>query len=126
MWDGKGLGLKMGLLVITGSVITVAVNSAAMKIAIASFVAFALAFTADALVYHFFNKRNRLFLVKSNMSNIAGATVDSIVFPSMAFGGWFPLVSAGQLLAKVLGGVLWSLLFAAIAYIYHRVRNNND
>ena len=75
----------------------------------ASFVAFALAGAADALGYHKLVRIPRL--AKVNGSNLASAAVDSIAFPALAFG--FPLqvgVMAGQFIAKVIGGSLWSVV----------------
>jgi hypothetical protein len=35
--------------------------------------------------------------------------VDSLVFPTIAFGSFIPWVVAGQFIAKTLGGYIWSL-----------------
>ena len=40
----------------------------------------------------------------------AGAAVDSVVFPALAFGAMLPLIVVGQFGAKVLGGAAWSLV----------------
>lgn len=98
-WDGRRLVLKMGALVLAGSLLTWVLCGAAGRIALASVVAFALAATVDALVYH----RTRSVLV----SNVASGLVDSVVFPTLAFGAFMPLVVGGQWLAKVAGGWLW-------------------
>ena len=76
--------------------------------ALASVLAFALSESADALLYH--ARRHRPYLERSNTSNLLGAAVDSVIFPVVAFGG-FPLAIIGlQFLAKVLGGLVWSLI----------------
>ncbi len=36
--------------------------------------------------------------------------VDSLVFPTIAFGGILWTITLGQFLAKVLGGYVWSLV----------------
>lgn len=106
VWAGKWLILRMGALILAGSLLSYALNRDAGPIALASFVAFALASSADALVFHVVKRRP--WLQRSNISNIAGAAVDSLVFPVLAFGG-FPLaIIAGQFAAKVLGGFVWS------------------
>lgn len=101
--------LGMGALIVTGSVFSYALNADAGRIALASCAAFALAATADALVYHW--RRARPWAQRSNESNIAGAAVDSLVFPALAFPGplmW--VIVFGQFTAKVAGGAIFSLL----------------
>jgi len=108
-WRGRGLFWKMALLIGTGSALSWFLNRDAGRIALASFVAFACAGMADAIVYHVLGKRARL--VKVNGSNVVSAAVDSFVFPALAFG--VPLlwgVMLGQFVAKVGGGFLWSLI----------------
>ena len=108
-WKGRGLVWKMGLLIGAGSVLSWVLNRDAGQIAMASFVAFACAGLADAIVYHLLGDRARL--LKINGSNVVSAGVDSLVFPALAFG--FPLlwgVMLGQFAAKVGGGFIWSLI----------------
>lgn len=108
-WAGRGLIWKMGLLIGAGGTLSYLLNADAGRIAAASCAAFALAATADALIYQAL--RGRADLIKVNGSNVVGAAVDSLVFPALAF-GW-PLlwpIAAGQFLAKVAGGWLWSLV----------------
>ncbi|NIV38564.1 MAG: VUT family protein, partial [Anaerolineae bacterium] len=86
-----------------GSVLSWVLNRDAGQIAMASFVAFACAGVADAIVYHLLGDRARM--LKINGSNVVSAGVDSFVFPALAFG--FPLlwgVMLGQFAAKVGGG----------------------
>lgn len=108
-WRGKGLRWRMVALIATGSLLSWLLNASAGPIALASFVAFALSVTADALVYAALGGQARL--VKINGSNVVGAAIDSLVFPALAFG--LPLlwpIAVGQFVAKVAGGALWSLL----------------
>lgn len=108
-WAGRGLVWRMGLLISAGGALSYLLNAAAGPIAVASCAAFALSAAADGLVYQAL--RGRTYLVKINGSNVIGAAVDSVVFPALAF-GW-PLlwgIVAGQFLAKVVGGYLWSLV----------------
>ena len=110
-WRGRGLVWKMALLIGIGSVLSWMLNRNAGQIAIASFVAFACAGAADAIVYHLLGRKARI--VKVNGSNVVSAAVDSVVFPTLAFG--FPLlwlVMLGQFAAKVGGGFVWSLILA--------------
>lgn len=100
--------MRMFCLISIAGVISFAVNPATDMIAIASVAAFALAATADATVYQALIKKP--WLVKSNGSNIAASAVDSVVFPLIAFGAFLPWVVAGQFIAKVFGGAIWSWL----------------
>lgn len=107
-WHRKGLLWKMALLIAAGSFISWVLNRNAGQIAVASFAAFACAAVSDTLTYHFLHERT--YLVKVNGSNVVSAAVDSMVFPTIAFGSFMPLIVFGQFAAKVFGGFLWSLL----------------
>ena len=108
-WHRKGLLWKMSLLIATGSVLSWLLNRNAGRIALASFVAFAAASIVDGLVYHVLRRRSRFERV--NWSNLASGTVDSVIFPALAF-GWPPDMEIvyGMSTAKVAGGLFWSLL----------------
>lgn len=105
-WQNKGIIWKMGLLIALGSLITYTINKNAGDIAKASFIAFAAAAIVDTIFYQLLYKKD--YLVKVNGSNVFGALTDSLVFPTIAFGGFLPLVTLGQFLAKVVGGAVWS------------------
>ena len=107
-WQNNRLLLKMGGLIAVASVISYLLNPAAGLIALASLVAFALAMIADTIVYHYL--RNKPWMIKSNGSNVAGAAMDSITFPTIAFGGLMPEIVALQFFAKLMGGGIWSYL----------------
>jgi uncharacterized PurR-regulated membrane protein YhhQ (DUF165 family) len=49
-------------------------------------------------------------MVKVNGSNLISAAVDSIVFPTLAFGAVLPWIMLGQFAAKVAGGAVWALI----------------
>jgi uncharacterized PurR-regulated membrane protein YhhQ (DUF165 family) len=91
-----------------GGLITWVINPAAAHIAIASATAFVAAAMVDWAVY--VALRSRPWLVRSNGSNLAGAAVDSVLFPTLAFGVFLPHVIAMQFAAKVCGGAVWSLV----------------
>ena len=99
VWRNDRLALRMAGLIATGSILSWAINADAGRIGVASFVAFAFAATVDAVIYH------RTGSV--TWSNIGGAGVDSILFPTIAFGGLMPWITLGQFAAKVLGGEVW-------------------
>lgn len=99
---------QLAAVILVGGAITWAVNPAAAHIAIASAVAFLLAAAADSFAYS--RLRGWRWLVRANGSNVVGAAVDSIVFPTLAFGAVLPAIIALQFAAKVGGGAAWSLL----------------
>jgi len=106
-WKGQHLKRNMFLLILTGSAISLLFGAG--RIAIASFIAFAVSESLDAVSYHLL--RGRVKLLQINGSNVVSAAADSILFPLLAF-GWPPLVAVmvGQFLAKVFGGAIWSLI----------------
>ena len=106
-WQGKHLKRNMFLLIAAGAVISALFGAG--QIAVASFVAFAASETVDAITYQALGNRRKL--VQVNGSNVVSAAVDSVIFPALAF-GW-PLmfgIMAGQFIAKVAGGFIWSLV----------------
>ena len=107
-WHGQRLALKMAALIASGSILSWLLNSGAGQIALASFVAFGAAAIADTLVYQVLYRR--AWRVKVNGSNVISAAVDSLVFPTLAFGGVLWAVTLGQFAAKTLGGFVWSLI----------------
>ena len=109
-WRGRGLAWKMGALIAAGSLLSYALNASSGRIALASFVAFAVSACLDALVYWRLAARPQL--VKMNGSNLVGAAADSLLFPTLAFGVFLPWVILGQFVAKVAGGALWALVLA--------------
>lgn len=98
--------------ILAGGAITWLVNPAARWIAIASATAFVAAALADWAVYAML--RSRHWLVRSNGSNVVGAAVDSVLFPTIAFGAFMPAIIGLQFLAKVGGGALWSFVMVPL------------
>jgi queuosine precursor transporter len=111
-WQGRYLALKVGGLVIAAGVISYLLNPASGKIAIASITAFVCAMTVDSIVYQWMRRRS--WAQRANGSNIAGAATDSLIFPTIAFGGLLPHIVALQFLAKVAGGAIWSVLLSRV------------
>lgn len=112
-WRGRRLWLRMAALIAAGSILSYLLNRASGRVALASFVAFAAAGLADALVYAALGARARYLRV--NGSNVVSAAVDSAVFPTLAFGQLMPLIVLGQFAAKVVGGALWFLILPDIS-----------
>jgi queuosine precursor transporter len=107
-WSGRHLWLRMALLVAAGGALSWVINRDAAQIAVASTVSFVLAGAVDAIAYHLLRRSRRM--VRVNGSNTIAAAVDSLVFPTLAFGGFMPLIVLGQFAAKVAGGFVWSLV----------------
>lgn len=108
-WQGRRLWLNMAALIVAGSAISYLLNRDALPIAVASCVAFGAAALVDTLAYHLLGRYAKL--VRVNGSNVLSAAVDSLIFPALAFG--LPLlwwIVAGQFVAKVAGGFVWSLI----------------
>jgi len=100
---------QMGALIASTGLLTYLLNPAAGQVAVAS----AAAFTAAALVdWGAFLKLRGSWLFRANGSNVAGAAVDSLVFPTLAFGVLMPGVVLAQFAAKVAGGAIWSYLLS--------------
>ena len=107
-WQDK-IWLRMFGLIAGAGLLSFMLNPASGKIAVASVTAFVIAGAVDALVYHYL--RHKPWMIKSNASNASGALVDSIVFPTIAFGSLMPFIVLLQVVAKILGGFMWSVVF---------------
>lgn len=120
-WRGKWLWPRLAALVVAGSALSyggsvaLGINAGPFasvgEIAVASCAAFAVAFTLDVGVYQW--ARRLPWLERSNLSNVAGAAGDSMVFQTLAFGWSFPFIFA-QFVAKVAGGLVWSLILGRL------------
>jgi queuosine precursor transporter len=98
---------QMGALIVATGALTYVLNPTAGQIAIAS----ACAFTAAALVdWGTFARLRGSWMFRANGSNVAGAAVDSLLFPTIAFGALMPHIVAMQFVAKVAGGAVWAWL----------------
>jgi uncharacterized PurR-regulated membrane protein YhhQ (DUF165 family) len=95
-------------LILLGTVISVLFGGSMARIALAGALAFTVSELADTGVYHVLRKQP--WLRRVNVSNTAGAAVDSILFPSLAFGGFPVAIVLLQFAAKTAGGALWALL----------------
>lgn len=107
-WKYENLWPRMAVLIATGSVLSYILNKDSGQIALASFVAFAVAASADTITYHLLG--HRVHLIRINGSNVVSAALDSLLFPTIAFGVLLWPVIIGQFLAKVVGGFVWSIL----------------
>lgn len=100
----------LGLIAGTG-LLTYVLNPAAGMIAIAS----AVSFTAAALVdWSIFARMAGSWMRRSNASNVGGAAIDSLLFPTIAFGALMPHIVLMQFVSKVLGGAFWAFLISKV------------
>jgi uncharacterized PurR-regulated membrane protein YhhQ (DUF165 family) len=100
---------QMAALIAAAGALTYALNPAAGMIAVAS----SVAFTSAALVdWATFIRLRGSWLYRANGSNVAGAAVDSLIFPTLAFGALMPHIVAMQFVAKVAGGAMWAWVLA--------------
>jgi queuosine precursor transporter len=96
---------QMAALIGVSGALTYALNPAAGMIAVAS----SVAFTAAALVdWATFARLRGSWMFRANGSNVVGAAVDSLIFPTLAFGVLMPHIIAMQFVAKVAGGSIWA------------------
>jgi queuosine precursor transporter len=100
---------QMGVLIAGTGALTYLLNPAAGMIAIAS----SAAFTAAAVVdWATFARLRGSWMFRANGSNVAGAAVDSLVFPTLAFGALMPQIVLAQFAAKVAGGAVWAWILS--------------
>lgn len=98
---------QMGALIAATSALTFILNPAAGMIAVASSVSFTVAALVD---WATFARLRGSWLYRANGSNVAGAAVDSLIFPTVAFGVLMPQIVLAQFVAKVAGGAIWAWL----------------
>lgn len=65
-----------------------------------------------------FTKVKGSWIRRANSSNVVGSAVDSVVFPTIAFGALLPHIVAMQFVAKVAGGAVW-------AYVIKKIKNED-
>lgn len=107
-WRGRGMVPKMGALILAGSALSYVLNADAARIAVASAVAWGSASVVDWVIYVALGRYP--WMVRTTGSNVPSSLVDSLVFPTLAFGGVSWALSLAQFVAKVGGGILWAVI----------------
>lgn len=102
---------QMIALIAAAAGVSYLLNPAAGAIATASAVSFSAAALVDWAV---FKTTSGEWIKRCLFGVTAGALVDSILFPTLAFGGLMPTIVAMQFAAKVSGGSLWAYMFAKV------------
>ncbi len=103
---------KMALLIAAGSTLSYLIAQDAASVAEASAISFACAETGEGLIYHLL--RHRQWVQRANTAAWLGAAIDSLVFPTLAFGGLMWSTSLGQFTAKTAGALLWSAVIVRV------------
>lgn len=99
--------LQMLALIMATGVLTYLFNPTISKIAIASSISFMAAALVDWGVFRAITGK---WIRRSIWSNTAGAAVDSIIFPTLAFAVFLPHIIAMQFLSKIAGATFWSFI----------------
>jgi uncharacterized PurR-regulated membrane protein YhhQ (DUF165 family) len=99
---------QMICMIIGTGAVSYLLNPASGMIAIASCASFVVASVVDWMT---FNTVTGRWFKRNLAGNTAGALVDSIVFPTLAFGHLIPVIVAAQFLAKVVGGSFFGWIF---------------
>lgn len=109
---GTNRWMRMVLLIGMGSLLSFLAARDAHAVAEASAISFACAESGEGLLYYLL--RERRWMQRANASAWLGAAIDSLVFPTLAFGGLMWSTSAGQFVAKAAGALFWSLFVARV------------
>lgn len=90
------------------------ISQDAGRIAIAGAVAFGLSGAVDWIL---FARVNGSWERRAHTSNTAGAAVDSLVFPLIAFGSLMPAIVVSQFAAKTVGAAIWVLVIRRVGVV---------
>ena len=102
---------QMMLLIGASAGLSYVLNPASGQIAMASFIAFSASALADWLTFSTISGR----WLKRCLGGVAvGAAVDSLLFPTLAFGALLPALVAAQFVAKVAGGAIWAWMLSRL------------
>lgn len=104
-----GFFMRMISIIAMGSLLTYIAAPSAGDVAKASFIAFFASELCDMSVFALL--RHEGTSTRTNASNVISAAVDSLLFPTIAFGSILWAVSYQQWVAKISGGVIWLLLW---------------
>lgn len=100
---------KMAGLIAVATGLVFAFNPAGGRIALAGAAAFLVTELVDYAVYRL--RWQRPWLERSNVSNVAAAAVDSVLFPLLAFNTLSAAITFEQFAAKVAGALVFTLVF---------------
>lgn len=117
-WEKNYLWSRMLLLILGGSILSWLINPSSERICLASGMAFISSGIVDALIYSLLPRRK--WFLRANGSNLGSSAIDSLTFSLLAFDSikWIPC--SLSFLAKVIGGLLVSILAVKVAYYVNR------
>lgn len=99
--------LQMFIMILISGLITFIINSNSIQISIASSLSFTIASLVD---WYVFVNSSGTWSQRSYKSNIFGATVDSLIFPTIAFGSFILHIVVIQIITKIIGSAMWVYL----------------
>lgn len=97
--------MNLTLLTLASGLVTFIINREALNIAVASFCGFIAAQIGAGIFYQ--KNKNKSWFYKVNVSDLIAIVFDSVVFQLVAFSVLSLQVTAGQIVIKFLGGLLW-------------------
>lgn len=99
---------RMSVVIVVGAVISYATGTGSFRINAASCLAFMAAATIDALTYQWMIRYGRIFRI--NAATFTAAVTDSLIFVFIAFSAINWQLVGLQIVMKISGGFVWSLL----------------
>ena len=117
-WKGIELILKLGLLVLTASLLTYLINQDAQNIALGSMCGFIIAQISAGIFYQIFITKS--YFTKVNGSDLVGIIFDSIFFQLIAFSFIDWKITLTQSILKIAGGLFWYWLIFVKLKLHER------
>lgn len=107
-WKFRDLYKRIGLLILSGAIITTILNADAINVAFASVVAFSAGTLCNTFLYSKMYHLDRV--LRMTRSNAVTSVIDSTVFPLLAFGFIDIRITIAQILFKTAGAYAWALV----------------
>lgn len=105
IFRGRRLYTVLFSVISLGALCTYIINAGAGSVALGSVIGFTVAGIVGSVVYQSLIHKKAFY--KVNGSDIASLIADSIVFQLVAFGSLVWAVTTGQIIVKILGGLMW-------------------
>lgn len=105
VFRGRRLYTVLFSVISLGAICTYVINSGAGSIALGSVAGFIFAGIVGSIVYQILIYKRAFY--KVNGSDFAALITDSILFQLVAFNSVVWAVTSGQIVVKILGGLLW-------------------
>lgn len=105
VFRGRRLYTVLFSVISLGAICTYIINVGAGSVALGSVLGFTVAGIVGSIVYQVLIHKKAFY--KVNGSDIAALIADSVVFQIVAFGSLVWAVTTGQIVVKILGGLMW-------------------